>query len=85
MSKEFWHAKCLVLNISNLLIIKYRKGRFIMANTATNLDRVKLLDQMLEDLAGDEFDEYGEGENGFGSAIKRFAADEVLADMDNLH
>jgi len=55
-----------------------------MANTTTNQDKVKLLDQMLEDLAGDEFDEYGDT-NGFGSGIKRFAADEDLANIDNLH
>jgi len=56
-----------------------------MASTTTNADKVKLLDQMLEDLAGDEFDEYGEGESGFGSAMKRFAADEELVAIDNLH
>jgi hypothetical protein len=53
--------------------------------TKTNLDKIKLLDQMLEDIAGDEFDEYNEAENGASSGVKRYAAEEDLDIIDITH
>jgi hypothetical protein len=56
-----------------------------MADTQKASDKIKLLDQMLEDIAGDEFDEFGESDGGYGSGNKRFAADDDLSEIDNIH
>jgi hypothetical protein len=52
--------------------------------TKTNLDKIKLLDQMLEDIAGDEFDEYNP-EDSANSGVKRYAAEEDLDIIDITH
>jgi len=56
-----------------------------MADTIKAVDKIKLLDQMLEDIAGDEFDEFGDSDSGYGAGAKRFAADEDLSEIDNIH
>jgi hypothetical protein len=53
--------------------------------TKTNPDKIKLLDQMLEDLAGDEFEDYDEAENNAGSGVKRHDITEDLDIIDLLH
>jgi hypothetical protein len=55
------------------------------STTKTNPDKIKLLDQMLEDLAGDEFDEYNEAENGASADYKRYSPEEDLDTIDLLH
>lgn len=52
--------------------------------TMKNVEKIRLLDQMLDDLAGEEFDEYGETENGASADVKRFA-DEDLDLIDITH
>jgi hypothetical protein len=52
--------------------------------TIKNLDKIRLLDQMLEDIAGEEFDEYGEAEGSTSADVKRFA-DEDLDMIDITH
>ena len=54
-----------------------------MAVVTNAKEKIKLLDQLLEDLAGDEFDEFDD--NNMSSGIKRFDADMDLTDIDNLH
>ncbi len=60
----------------------------MMNTTITSLDKIKRLDQMLEDLAGDEFDEFDDF-NAVGSNIetdlKRYAANVQLSNIDNIH
>jgi len=47
--------------------------------TKTSPDKIKLLDQMLEDLAGDEF------ENGASASVKRHDITEDFDVIDLLH
>lgn len=57
-----------------------------MTNTTIkSLDKIKLLDEMLEDLAGEEFDEYNANEANFSSDFRRFVAPADLSDIDNIH
>lgn len=53
--------------------------------TKTSPDKIKLLDQMLEDLAGDEFEEFDTSENGTRADIKRFSGTEDLDIFDIMH
>jgi hypothetical protein len=56
--------------------------------TIKNTDKIKLLDQMLEDIAGDEYDEYGTDENGFNVSNKQsmqYSDIEVLEMIDTAH
>lgn len=52
---------------------------------STTLGKIKLLDQMLEDLAGDEFEEYDETENGASADVKRYTDLEDLDVIDTMH
>ena len=51
----------------------------------TIVDKVKLLDQLLEDLAGDEYGEYDADENGAGKALKHHDIAEDLDEMESFH
>lgn len=53
--------------------------------TKTSPDKIKLLDQMLEDLAGDEFEEFDTSENSAGAGVKRHDITEDLDIIDLLH
>lgn len=54
-------------------------------NTTTKSpDKIKLLDQMLEDLAGDEFDEYNEAETDIESELMRYATNGHSSTIDNI-
>ncbi|MBC7756120.1 MAG: hypothetical protein H7Z20_05630 [Bdellovibrio sp.] len=53
--------------------------------TKTGVDKVKLLDQMLEDLAGDEYEDYDADENRAGKAIKHHDIAEDLDEMESFH
>jgi hypothetical protein len=56
-----------------------------MSNTTkTSPDKIKLLDQMLEDIAGDEFDDFDTSESG-STSIKRHDITEDLDIIDLLH
>lgn len=70
---------------SDLLVEQNWKVGIIMADTQKASDKIKLLDQMLEDIAGDEFDEFSESDSSYSSGNKRFAADDDLSDIDNIH
>ncbi len=57
-----------------------------MANTTkTSPDKIKLLDQMLEDIAGDEYDDFDTSESGSSANIKRHDITEDLDIIDLLH
>jgi hypothetical protein len=53
--------------------------------TKTSLDKVKLLDQLLEDLAGDEFEDYDADENRAGKGVKHHDISEDLEEMESFH
>jgi hypothetical protein len=53
--------------------------------TIKTADKIKLLDQMLEDLAGDEFDEYDAAENGMHANAKQYSEVEELDIIDSMH
>lgn len=53
--------------------------------TKTSGDKVKLLDQMLEDMAGDEYEDYDADENRASKAIKHHDIAEDLDEMESYH
>lgn len=53
--------------------------------TIKTVDKIKLLDQMLEDIAGDEFDDFDAAETSMRPSVNRFAAVEELEMIDSLH
>ena len=55
------------------------------STTKTSLDKIKMLDQMLEDLAGEEFEEGDESERGISAGVKRPDITEDLDVIDLLH
>lgn len=53
-------------------------------NAATSTgDKIKLLDQMLEDLAGDEFEI--DNDPSIESDYKRYGGDSQFSTIDNIH
>ena len=55
------------------------------STTKTNPDKIKLLDQMLEDMAGEEFEDFDEGEGGAGADFKPHYLEEDLDFLDTTH
>ncbi len=53
--------------------------------TITKSDKIKLLDQMLEDLAGDEFEEYEVADNSADTNVKHYDIAEDLEVMETYH
>lgn len=54
-----------------------------MANTTTEI-KTELLDQMLEDLAGEELNEFNE-DFDFNADLDKFADIDVFAEIDSYH
>ncbi|MFM9836293.1 MAG: hypothetical protein ACKVOA_09330 [Methylophilaceae bacterium] len=48
-------------------------------------EKIKLLDQMLEDIAGEEFDIDGGYGTDYASDLKRYSGDSQLGEIDNFH
>ena len=57
----------------------------MMNTTITSLDKIKRLDQMLEDLAGDDFDDFNAVGSNIETDLKRYAANVQLSNIDNIH
>ena len=55
------------------------------STTKSSVDKVKLLDQMLEDLAGDEYEEYDADETRASKGIKHHDIAEDLDEMETFH
>ena len=53
--------------------------------TIKSAEKIKLLDQMLEDLAGEEFEEYDVAENGMHASAKQYSEIEELDIIDSMH
>ena len=56
--------------------------------TIKSADKIKLLDQMLEDIAGDEFDEYDTAESSMNAGAKQsmqYSDIEALDMIDSTH
>jgi hypothetical protein len=49
------------------------------------VDKIKVIDQMLEDFAGDEFDDYQESYSGMSSGNKHYSADEDTVSLDDIY
>ena len=60
-----------------------RKVRFEMANTTTEI-KTELLDQMLEDLAGEELNDFNE-DYDLNADLDKFADIDVFAEIDSYH
>jgi hypothetical protein len=53
--------------------------------TIKTADKIKMLDQMLEDMAGDEFEDYDTSESSMRSSVKQYSDVEELDIMDSMH
>lgn len=53
--------------------------------TVKSADKIKLLDQMLEDIAGDEFDEYDASNSDMNASVKQYNDMEELDTIDLMH
>jgi hypothetical protein len=53
--------------------------------TIKSTDKIKLLDQMLEDIAGDEYEEYDAPEAGIHAGAKQYGDIEELDMIDSMH
>ncbi|MEE9332328.1 MAG: hypothetical protein V3U89_08875 [Methylophilaceae bacterium] len=53
--------------------------------TVKNSDKTELLDQMLEDLAGEEFDEHDYDFVGLDSGLDKFSEIDTFAEIDSYH
>ena len=53
--------------------------------TKTSPDKIKLLDQMLEDIAGDEFDEFQTEGNNAKSSMMSYGLEEDMDFFDTTH
>ena len=57
-----------------------------MSNTTiTSADKIKLLDQMLEDIAGDEYEDFDVDESSASAGAKRYGNAEELDIIDIMH
>ena len=64
---------------------KFNMSTTTITKPIKTVDKIKLLDQMLEDIAGDEYDEYGTDENGINANAKHYGDLEALEVMDSTH
>ncbi len=55
------------------------------ATTKTSLDKIKFLDQMMEDLAGDEFEDFDVSESSISNNVKQHNLAENLDIIDILY
>lgn len=53
--------------------------------TKTSLDKIKFLNQMMEDLAGDEFEEFDVSVSSVSASVKQHSFAEDLDVIDILH
>ncbi len=56
-----------------------------MARLIKDIEQKKLLDQMFEDLAGEEFDDYDEIENAISQDIYDMSESDDFSNIDQLH
>ncbi|HSI25518.1 MAG TPA: hypothetical protein VK952_07830 [Methylotenera sp.] len=59
--------------------MKIAERKIDMPNTTVkNADKIKLLDQMLEDIAGDELEEYDTPEYDINAEVQHYIEEEAL-------
>jgi hypothetical protein len=59
--------------------VKIAERKIDMPNTIVkNADKIKLLDQMLEDIAGDELEEYDTPEYDINAEVQHYIEEEAL-------
>ncbi|HSI24378.1 MAG TPA: hypothetical protein VK952_02040 [Methylotenera sp.] len=59
--------------------MKIAERKIDMPNTIVkNADKIKLLDQMLEDIAGDELEEYDTPEYDINAEVQHYIEEEAL-------
>ncbi len=60
-------------------LVKIAERKIDMPNTIVkNADKIKLLDQMLEDIAGDELEEYDTPEYDINAEVQHYIEEEAL-------
>jgi hypothetical protein len=74
----------LTTSLNQLNRLSYERVN-MSTTTKTSPDKIKLLDQMLEDIAGDEYEEFEDGENFASSDVKRHSLEEDLDFLDTTH
>jgi hypothetical protein len=77
-----WHAKCLSFNAWRVASMDCGKDEFMSTNMKS-ADKIRLLDQMLEDIAGDEFDDDDTSEPAVNAS--HYAEAEELDIIDMTH
>lgn len=75
-----------MLKMARLSLAKQsRKVRYVMATTTTKYqDKTEILDQMLEDLAGEELSEFDD-DFELSSDLDKFSDLDDFAEIDNFH
>ena len=53
--------------------------------TKASLDKIKALNQMLEDLAGDEYEDFDADKTSAGASLKHHDIAEDLEEMETFH
>lgn len=61
-----------------------RKVRYVMATTTKHQDKTEILDQMLEDLAGEELSEFDD-DFELSPDLDKFSDLDDFAEIDNFH
>lgn len=74
-----------MLKMARLSLAKQsRKVRYVMATTTKYQDKTEILDQMLEDLAGEELSEFDD-DFELSSDLDKFSDLDDFAEIDNFH
>jgi hypothetical protein len=71
------------MSFNTIILIADRKVRFDMANTTTDI-KTEYLDQMLEDLAGEELSEFND-DFELNADLDKFSDTDVFAEIDSYH
>lgn len=66
-------------------LISIKRGSVKMARLIKDTDNKKLLDQMFEDLAGEEFEDYDEVENTINQDFYDMTEHDDFVNIDQLH
>lgn len=84
-----WHVKCLITITSDWLVLSnIERFTFHMSQTRIKTDdKIKALNQMLEDLADEEFGEYSEvgieSYSSLGGEVRHFTSIDDFIALDN--
>lgn len=63
----------------------YERKRSMANSVSPTSKKIALLDQMLEDLAGDEIDDFELNQSSYDTQVFQQSVEDALIDIDNLH